>query len=92
MGSSMHPIIVLYLKIKNKILNPKELVERPSRKAEDCYLPKIKNLKATQFCLQLLPRVLYKWQWESKTDVSKFVSMSPEMSLPSQVTNVYLEL
>lgn len=67
MGSSH--IMFPYLKIKNKILNIKELGGKPSWKVKDVYLLDIENLKAIQFCLQLLKMVLCKQQGENETGV-----------------------
>ena len=60
MGSEMHYIIGLYLKIKNKLLTMREFVSRLLGRLKVFNVPKIKSLKVIQLCPLLLQRALYK--------------------------------
>jgi hypothetical protein len=60
MGSEVHYIIGLYLKIKNKLLTVSELVNRLLGRLKIFNLLKIKSLKVIQLCPLVLQRALYK--------------------------------
>lgn len=66
MGSEMHYIIGLYLKLKNKLLTVRELLNRLLGRLKIFNLPKLKSLKVIQLCPLVLQRALYKWQWENE--------------------------
>ena len=60
MGSEVHYVIGLYLKIKNKLLTVSELVNRLLGRLKIFNLLKIKSLKVIQLCPLVLQRALYK--------------------------------
>ena len=59
-GSEVHYVIGLYLKIKNKLLTVSELVNRLLGRLKIFNLLKIKSLKVIQLCPLVLQRALYK--------------------------------